>query len=97
MKAKELEEAGFILKYYAGNSLFWYELRKGNHVFITNDNRFNKGKDTWHIGYENEKNCEECWFGNRLKEMGQFKIVFRMITGKEFKLAHQRSHYNVCG
>lgn len=92
MKAKELIDAGFTMD--IGKSCFWYILLKGKHLFITNDSVFNKGKDTWCIYYQNMETYEVCFFSKRLKEMGQFKIIFRILTGKEFKLANQQKLIN---
>lgn len=88
MRSKELLEIGFQKEEFNGGT--WYELKIGNHIFITNDSYFNKGKDTWHIGYEDAKTKAQFWFGNRLKDIGQFKMVYRMITGKELKVKQKK-------
>ncbi len=62
----------------------WFELKKGKHSFITNDSD-KKNTDYW-IGYMNEsKNVMDdyFWFNGKLKEIGPFIMIFRILTGKE--------------
>lgn len=90
MKEQDLINMGFKKKLF--DNEHWYELKCKNHVFITNDTMRNSRKDKWFIGYEDSmyKNSDTFWFNENLIEESAFKIIFRVLTGVEFKLAHQR-------
>lgn len=89
MKEQDLINMGFKKENFDGE--YWYEIVCRNHKFITNDTAFNKKKDRWHIGYEDtEIKTDIFWFNNNLTEEPVFKTMFRVLTGVEFKLAHQR-------
>lgn len=90
MKEQDLINMGFKKKVL--DTDHWYELKCKNHVFITNDTMRNNGKDKWFIGYEDSrhKNYDTFWFNGRLTEETVFRIIFHVLTGIEFKLAHQR-------
>jgi hypothetical protein len=88
MKEQNLINCGF--KRIADDNEYWYEIRvKGGHRFLTNDTLWNDRKDNWIIGYD-FKNGDTFWFNNKLHEEGLFKIIFHLLVGKDFKLAHQR-------
>ena len=88
MKEEELIQLGFKKK-KSGND-YWYELRYRKHIFLTNDTIRNNRKDKWFIGYCPSKTEDTFWFNDNLKEQGMFPIIFHLLTGKEFKLAHQQ-------
>lgn len=79
MKANELLQLGF--KPIKEDEFKWFELHMGNHHFITCDNSYNEGKDNWNVGYS-FKDEDSFWFNNRLKDVGEFKTVFHVLTGK---------------
>lgn len=90
MTAETLLHNGFKKKTY--DQHFWFELKKGNHLFLTNDTTYNRNTDVWHLGYQNLKTMEDpFWFNKNLVSDAEFKIIFHMLTGIEFKLAHQRN------
>ena len=68
---------------------YWYELSFNGHKFITNDTIRNNRKDEWFIGYQTKWDVDGFWFNDKLTEEGVFKIVFRLLTGYDFKLANQ--------
>lgn len=88
MKQQDLINMGF--KKESLDSDYWYQLKAKNHIFFTNDTIFNKGKDEWIIGYKNIATQEEFWFNQNLYDVVAFRIIFRVLIGKEFKLSHQR-------
>lgn len=89
MTEQALQLNGFKKK--KSGSEYWFELNIRNHKFVTNDNLYNNNKDKWHIGYQNTKEMEELfWFNCKLIFDVEFKTMFRILTGIEFKLAHQR-------
>ena len=71
---------------------YWYEFNYKGHKFITNDSVRNNKKDRWYIGYQNKFDNDGFWFNGKLKDEGTFKIVFHLLTGIDFKLAHQRKN-----
>ncbi len=92
MKAEELKLLGF--KKVIMDDDYWFEFRTGKHLFLTNDTSKNNRRDYWYIGYENdkEKNMDIYWFNEKLKEPNQFKSVFQILTGREYKLPIQKKH-----
>ncbi len=90
MTEQDLIHMGFKKKTL--DSEYWYELKCKEHIFISNDTSYNNRKDDWMIGYQNskEKNTDTFWFNENLSEEAVFKIVFHLLAGIEFKLAHQR-------
>jgi len=90
MKEQDLINCGFKKK--KEGDYYWYELKIKKHKFITNDALNNDGKDYWFIGYTQRKDMDDIfWFNEKLSEEGVFKIMFRVLTGLEFKLAYQRN------
>jgi len=66
---------------------YWFELKHGDHLFITCDDLFNEGKDEWIIGYQNIKLDEEpYWFNNEIKTPTQFTRLFEAITNCMFSI-----------
>ena len=88
MTEQQLIQMGFKKKKLDDD--YWYELSFKGHKFVTNDTLRNKRKDKWFIGYQTKWDNDEFWFNEKLSEEGTFKIVFHLLTGSEFKLAHQR-------
>lgn len=89
MTEKELINMGFKKK--KSDSDYWFVLKMRKHVFITNDTLCNNKKDKWIIGYQTNGMEDMFWFNNNLKDAGAFKIIFHVLTGVDFKLAHQRN------
>jgi hypothetical protein len=88
MTEQELINNGFKKRAY-GDS-YWFELKIRNHLFLTNDTYGAKKKDEWHIGYQDTKQSEVFWFNRNLTNDTEFKMIFHLLTGIGFKLAHQR-------
>lgn len=88
MTEQQLTKLGFKKKTFSDSYWFEFEL-KGGHTFLTNDLFGMRKKGEWYIGYQ-FKNDDTFWFNERLNDEGIFKIVFHLLIGKDFKLAHQR-------
>lgn len=81
MTKEQLISLGFKKVKYGEN--YWFEKKHKNHVFVTNDDLFNKGKDNWCVGYASKKdksgNVE--WFNNEIKSLERFACLYAGITG----------------